>query len=88
MFAVDVTKVYELIRAGEIPAEKFGTTYRIPNAWVQERLGLDQLDNEVLAGLAALLQRLIQEVEDSSIERVVGRSQASVQRALDRQQRR
>lgn len=55
MFGVHVDKVYERINAGTIPAEMFGTTYRIPNAWVQERRGLDLSDQD----LDLLLQRAV-----------------------------
>lgn len=47
MFNVDKSKVYELINTGEIPADRFGATYRIPNAWVQERRGLDLNPDEL-----------------------------------------
>lgn len=34
--------VYDRIRAGEIPAFKVGTTYRIPKAWAREQCATRQ----------------------------------------------
>lgn len=56
MFGMDYDFVLEQIRSGAIEAEKFGTTYRVPNAWVQMRRGSDLLDNDLLAAMAVVLK--------------------------------
>lgn len=71
MFGLDYDFVLEQIHAGAIPADQFGTTYRIPNAWVQERRGSEQIQQQVetgqlsglvIATVAAVLNRAAQDL--------------------------
>lgn len=39
---MDYEKVIEYINSGKIPGEMFGTRYKVPAAWVRERIGVDK----------------------------------------------